>query len=110
MGSLVSASDIVISLLLVFVVYVVANNIQQKYVHRFAYYKHFTRAIFIRIFAGVFFSYIYLVFYGDGDTVYYFNGSRSIIKMAGKDFSTFLSLLAGMPDYYIYIYIFFSCG
>ncbi|MFW5852021.1 MAG: hypothetical protein ACOCWB_07350, partial [Bacteroidota bacterium] len=94
--------DIIITVIMLVVVFVYANNVQQKYVHRYSHFKYLKTGLFVRICAGMFFSYIYLVFYGGGDTIYYFSGAGSIAKVALKDFPAFIRLLLGeqTPELY----------
>ncbi|MDA3883539.1 MAG: hypothetical protein PF481_09660 [Bacteroidales bacterium] len=87
--------DIIITVIALIVVFVYANNVQQKYISRYSHFKYLKLGLFARIFAGMFFTYIYLVFYGGGDTVYYFSGAGSIAKVALKDFTGFIRLLFG---------------
>lgn len=77
------------------VAYFVATRIKNRHIKEKPYYKYFTIGLFVKIFAGLVFSGIYLFYYGGGDTVYYFLGSDSIVKMLGKDIPTFFKLLGG---------------
>jgi len=95
MRELVSGIDILIVVVLLFLIYLIANKIQTDHIDRFAYYSHFKRALFIRITCGIVFALVYIFYYDGGDTQYYFTGTRSIVRMAGKDFGTFLQLMFG---------------
>ena len=95
MLNLISWIDIVVTIVLLFVIFLTAHNIQEKNIERFTYYSHFKRALFLKIFSGIVFCMVYIFYYGGGDTEYYYTGTRCIIRMAGKDFGAFLRLLIG---------------
>ncbi|MBI9069880.1 MAG: hypothetical protein JEZ09_21485 [Salinivirgaceae bacterium] len=95
MHSLITIQDALIVPLLLIVAYFVATRIKNKNIDEKPYYKYFRIGLFVKIFAGLAFAAIYLFYYGGGDTVYYFWGSGSIVKMLGKDIPTFLKLLGG---------------
>jgi len=91
----ITAIDIIISVILIVAIYIVTSNIKQKYIGKAAYFKYFQQGLFVRIIAGIFFAYVYLIFYGGGDTIYYFKGAGSIAKVALKDFGGFIRLMSG---------------
>ncbi|MCQ2608084.1 MAG: hypothetical protein MJ197_05305 [Bacteroidales bacterium] len=95
MRELVSGTDFLVMLVLLTIIYCVARNIQEKRIDTYAYYSHFTRALFLRIFSGLLFACVYILYYDGGDTQYYFTGSRSIVKMAGKNFMAFVQIMFG---------------
>lgn len=95
MIQLTSAYDILISILAIGIIFVIVRNKQQAYDYRYSHFSILTKVTFIRIAAGLFFSYIYLVYYGDGDTVYYYSGSGTIVNMAKKDVFAFVQLMFG---------------
>ena len=95
MLDLISWIDAVVTIVLLFVIFFIAHNIQEKNIERFAYYSHFKRALFLKIFSGIIFCLVYVFYYGGGDTEYYYTGTRCILRMAGKDLGAFLRLLIG---------------
>lgn len=78
----ISAFDYIIAVILIIGIFIYANNVQQRCIERFAYYKYFTLGLAAKIFFSLIFAYIYLFFYGGGDTVYYYRGADSIVKAA----------------------------
>jgi len=90
-----SAYDFIVSLLAIGIIFVIVSNKQQTYESRYEYFSVLTKATFIRIGAGLFFSYIYLIYYGDGDTVFYYSGAGTIVNMAKKDVFAFIQLMFG---------------
>lgn len=95
MTEILGGLDIVVSLGLVFFIFLFAHKIQEDNIERFSYYSHFMRALFLRIFFGVCFVLVYVYYYQGGDTLYYYTGSRSIVRLGGKDFGAFLKLMVG---------------
>ncbi len=84
------------------VAYFIATRIKNRHINDEPYYKYFRIGLFIKIFAGLAFALIYLFYYGGGDTVYYFLGSESIVKMVDKDMPTFFKLLWGNHSLEVY--------
>ncbi len=95
MRDLVSGYDIIIVVILLGILYLIAHKVQETHIDRFNYYSHYTRALFLKIFAGMIFCCVYIFYYNGGDTQYYFTGTRCIVKMAGKNFGAFLQLMLG---------------
>ncbi|HOS84017.1 MAG TPA: hypothetical protein PK199_03780 [Bacteroidales bacterium] len=95
MISFISAYDIILSILALGIIFIIVRNKQQAYEYKYGYFSILTKITFIRIGAGLFFTYIYLGYYGDGDTVYYYSGAGTIVNMAKKDLFAFFQLLAG---------------
>jgi hypothetical protein len=77
------------------IIYFVATIIVNKNIGDKPYYKYFKWGLFAKVFAGLAFCAVYLFYYEGGDTIYYYRGAKALFNMAGKDFGTFLSLLAG---------------
>lgn len=95
MRELVSVYDFIVVLVLLFIIYLYAHNKQEKNIDTYAYYSHYVRALFIKIFCGFLFACVYIFYYDGGDTEYYFTGTRCIVKMAAKNFGAFLQLMGG---------------
>ncbi len=95
MRELVSGTDILVLLVYVTIIFCVARNIQDKKIDTYNYYSHLTRALLLRVFSGILFACVYIFYYDGGDTQYYFTGSRSIVKMAGKNFMAFVQIMFG---------------
>lgn len=95
MHDIVSVFDIIIALFFVFAIFLWAHKYQDARIEKYNYYSHFTRALFLRIFSGLIFACVYIFYYDGGDTQYYFTGTRSIVRMATKDFGAFIQLMLG---------------
>lgn len=87
--------DIIASVLLLFIVYYIASHHQQNKEIQYNHYSYFTKVLFLKIAAGLFFSFIYIFFFKGGDTVYYFKGSRSIVYLGYKDVTAVFKLIVG---------------
>lgn len=96
MLDILSSTDIIIAPLYIIIVYFWARKTVNKNIDLNPEYKYFTTGLFLKIFGGLFFTYVYLYYYGGGDTVYYYLGSQSINRMAVKHFPTFIKLMAGI--------------
>lgn len=95
----ITGADIALTIIFIIVAFIVSNNISEKYIHKAAYFKHLQKGLFIRFGAGLFFAWVYLIFYGGGDTIYYFSGAGSIAKLALKDFGGFIQVMGGERGY-----------
>ena len=95
MRELFSSLDVIVSIALIFIVFLVVHKIQEDNIDRFTYYSHLTRALLLKIFFGICFACVYIFYYDGGDTQYYFTGTRSIVRMAEKNFGAFVRLLLG---------------
>lgn len=95
LNSLITLQDLFIVPLTLMVAYFVATRIKNKHIKEKPYYKYFRIGLFVKIWAGLAFAAIYLFYYGGGDTVYYFWGTESLVKMLAKDIPTFLKILGG---------------
>lgn len=102
MNKLITAQDLFIVPFLLVIIYFIAYSIKRKKIDEFPFYKYFIAGLSIKILGGFLFSAIYLFHYGGGDTVHYFTGSGSIVKMLGEDLSTFFKLLRGDNSEEIY--------
>lgn len=58
-------------------------------------YKYYMPALFVKIFGGISVAMVYHYYYGGGDTINYFHSSVATLNLAGKSFSSFLSILGG---------------
>lgn len=90
-----SIFDILISIVILACAFFVANNIQHKNIENHRYYAHYKTALFVRIAFSIAFILVYMYYYGGGDTNYYYNGSRSIVRLFQKDAGAAFRILLG---------------
>lgn len=95
MDQLITIKDALIVPLILLVAWMIGNRITKRHIIEEPYYKYFKWGLFAKMFAGLAFSAVYLFYYDGGDTTTYFFGTESIVRMAGKDFPTFIKLLIG---------------
>jgi hypothetical protein len=95
MGNLISLSDCFIIPFYLLIAWLVAHGIEKKNIEQYPFYRYFTLGLFAKIFAGIAFALIYTFYYGETDTHYYYWGSQSLVRLAGKDFSSFLQIMFG---------------
>lgn len=87
--------DIALVPLYIIIIFIIATLVTRRNIEQKPYYKYFTAGLMVKIFAGLAFCSIYLFHYQGGDTIYYYLGSESLIKLAVKDFLTFINILFG---------------
>lgn len=92
------------------VAYFISTRIKKKNISEKPYYKYFSKALFIKLFAGLAFAFIYLYYYGGGDTLYYFWGSQSVSHMFFKSVPTFIKIIAGDQSLEVYSMFDYSTG
>lgn len=95
MLNLITINDLFIVPFLMLVAWLAAHSIKRKNIEQYPYYKYFTWGLFAKIFAGLAFALIYTFYYGETDTHYYYWGSQSLSRMAGKDFDVFIKMMLG---------------
>jgi hypothetical protein len=81
MGAYISFIDIILIPVYIMVLYILTNNIKKKNIRRFPEYKYFVKGVFFKFFGVIAFSLLYLLYYGGGDTVNYFKGTKAIASL-----------------------------
>jgi len=81
MSAYISFIDIVLIPIYILVFYILTNNIKKKNIRRFPEYKYFVKGVFFKFFGVIAFSLLYLFYYGGGDTVNYFKGTKAIASL-----------------------------
>ena len=95
MENMITLNDILVVPFYLLVAWLIAHGIQKKKIEQFPYYKYYSLGLFAKIFAGVAFAIIYTFYYGETDTHYYYWGSQTLVRLAGKDFSAFIEIMMG---------------
>ncbi len=90
-----TAIDIFLTAVYILIIRYVTYRIKIKKIDKFEYYKYFQNGLFVRIGASIVFSFIYLVYYQGGDTLYYFSGAGNIVKLFQKDIGAAIQVLFG---------------
>ena len=81
MSAYISFIDIILIPVYIMVLYILTNNIKKKNIRRFPEYKYFVKGVFFKFFGVIAFSLLYLFYYGGGDTVNYFKGTKAIASL-----------------------------
>lgn len=75
------------------IIYLFANNYKKKHIEDKPYFKYFLSGLYAKLVGAFFVTIIYHFYYSGGDTINYFHSSKVLLNVAGKDFSTFISIL-----------------
>jgi hypothetical protein len=70
---LITALDVIWSILLLFILYSYAKSVESKN-SNIPYYKFYSKGLIIKLFGAVLFCLIYALYYKGGDTVHYYEG------------------------------------
>ena len=81
MSTYISFIDIILIPIYILIIYLLINNIKKKNINNFPEYKYFVSGVFFKFFGVIAFSLLYLFYYGGGDTVNYFKGTRAIASL-----------------------------
>ncbi len=108
MGNYISFVDLILIPIYILVIYIIANNIKKKNIRFFAEYKYFLSGILFKFFGVISFCLIYLFYYGGGDTVNYFIGTKAIASLLFNEprhgFEAIFNFGVGSRWYQIYEY------
>lgn len=110
MSNFLSITDFILLPIYLILVYIWANNYVKKNIEERDYYKYFSKGLFVKIGGGLGLGFIYIFYYGGGDTQYYFWGTEVIYRMMFKNFDVFLRLMAGDHSVELYSYFDGSTG
>jgi len=75
------------------VIVAIASSYKKKNIEEKPYFKYFLPGLYAKLFGAFSLTIIYHYYYGGGDTINYFHSSVVLLKAAGKDFGTYISLL-----------------
>ena len=79
-----SLIDLIIAPLYLIIIYLVAKNIQQKKIAANPSYRFFIKGLMVKIFGGVAVCFIYVYYYGGGDTLNYYNDCAVLVNLFMK--------------------------
>lgn len=102
MNNVTGFEDLLIVPFWLLVAYLISTRIIKKNIEDKPYYQDFRKALFIKLFSGLAFAFIYLYYYGGGDTLYYFWGSQSVSRMFVKDIPSFFKIIGGNQSFELY--------
>lgn len=88
--------DLIMTPFYILFILLLARNYQNNKINKQPEYKYFTIGLAAKIIGGIFLCLIYVYYYKEeGDSIAYYWSSVSMLNLAGKDFSTFLSIISG---------------
>ena len=85
------------------IILLVCSKIKSKNIAQFSEYKYFTKGIIFKLLGVSAFMSIYLFYYGGGDTVNYFLGSKAIGNLIFEDFEKGIAVLFNTTSPYNHI-------
>jgi hypothetical protein len=90
-----SIFDLLLTPVYLLLIYLFSRNIQRKREIKQPLYKWYTRGVMVKMFGAISVCLIYQLYYSGGDTVNYFQTSKAISNLLGKDFSVFGKIMLG---------------
>lgn len=85
-----SILDIILPFFILIFIFVYCNVMKNRYGRFHEEYRYMQTAILVKIFGAIAFSFIYLFYYGGGDTINYLKSAIAIKNLMLKDFGEFL--------------------
>lgn len=92
--------DLILLPIYLSVIFIIARNIQRKNIRKKPEYKYFTKGLFIKIFGVLLFASAYIFIYGNGDTISYFRGTNSMVKLLMQDFEKGIAVIFDLHVHY----------
>jgi hypothetical protein len=96
----ISLYDLILAPLYLFVIIGLARLIKSNNINQHPEYKYFVKGLWFKIIGVIAFVSIYLFYYGGGDTITYFRGSRALGNLLIQDFSKGFAVLFNTDSYY----------
>ena len=93
LDSLISFSDFLISTFYLIIIITISYIIKNREIARYPEYKYFIKGILLKILGVTFFCLIYVFYYGGGDTVSYFVGSKALAELFLIDFNKYYDIV-----------------
>ena len=106
---MISIRDLTLVPLYLIIIFALASLIKSNNIKQYPEYKYFVRGLWFKIIGVSAFVSIYLFYYGGGDTMTYFKGSRALGRLLLQDFSKGFAILFNTDSYYNSFGSFNSC-
>ena len=97
---MISIEDLILVPLYLFVIIGIARLIKSNNINKHPEYKYFVKGLWFKIIGVSAFISIYLFYYGGGDTLAYFQGSKALGNLVVQDFSKGFAVLFNTNSYY----------
>lgn len=85
--------DLILTPIYVFILSSLGKRIESKNIDKDPSYQYFTKGLYFKFFGAISLCYIYLFYYGGGDTVNYMGGTKVLMRLGTSDFSTLIDIL-----------------
>ena len=97
-NQIITINDLYLVPIYIILVLLFANLVKSKWIKKYPEYKYFVYGLVLKLIGVSFFLLIYLYYYGGGDTVSYFLGSRAILNLLIQDFDKGLAVLFNLDS------------
>ncbi len=91
--------DILISIPYIVIFIVISFFVRRKYLEEKPEYRYFTKGLIIKMLGAITFASIYIFYYGDGDTMYYFRGAKTLSQIFIEDPTEYFRLMLSSTDF-----------
>ena len=92
--------DILGAIVLITMIIVVANFYKNSKLEEKPEYKYFTWGLITKIVGAVALAFVYVFYYGGGDTLYYFGGGKTLANTLFHDIQSYFRLLFSESKYF----------
>ena len=96
---MISFEDLILAPLYLIVIFGLARLIKSNNIKQYPEYKYFVKGLWFKIFGVITFISIYLFYYGGGDTITYYRGSKALGNLLLQDFSKGFAILFNTDSY-----------
>ena len=100
MEEILTYFDIILAPIYLTLIILICSRIKSKNIAQFPEYKYFTKGIVFKLLGVSAFLSIYLFYYGGGDTVNYFKGSKALGNLLLEDFEKGIACLFNTESIY----------
>lgn len=95
MNDWITAWDLAVGVIFLLIIVMVSKTIVKRNIDSQPFYKYYIPGLMAKLAGGTAVCLIYAFYYGGGDTHGYYYGGMTMIKIMGKDFDTYLSIMGG---------------
>ena len=92
-------TDLLIAVAYILIFFIISIFIRGYQIEKYSEYKYLLSAVAVKILGVLAFSFMYLFYYGDGDTVFYFEGSRALNQIFFHNPYEYLKLMTSSTDF-----------
>ncbi len=96
---MISTEDLILAPLYLIVIFGLGRLIKSNNIKQYPEYKYFVKGLWFKIIGVSAFVYIYLFYYGGGDTITYFLGAKAVGNLLLQDFSKGFAILFNTGSY-----------